>query len=201
MPPIDPVKPKAKKPVKVRVAVPDAGESSRTTRQPATKVPRQADTGDRSRSNPVQETGKVRMYAHPQRPAAQKVFRQQARDEANATKKAKALKKTVAKIKVTPVPSPDARDSLRSPQQQARDAAAANASVQSSRVKALRTQEAGSGTRAVKAFLKSNVADEKQAKTTDIHGHGGSKLAVIAANLPRRGVLIEGHRERRQGRG
>jgi hypothetical protein len=174
MPPIDqPVpKAKAKKPPKVRVTRPDAGDETRTRK-------------------PAQPTVKVRMYAHPERNTAQNTFRTARTEQVKAREHRAEVKRAVSKIHVTPVASPDARDSLRSPAQKARDTAAAQQSVQSSRVKALREQQAGSGTRAVVNYVKTNVADEKKVKTTDAHGHGAGKLALVEANLPVGGFSLK----------
>jgi hypothetical protein len=108
--------PKAK-PVKVRVTVPDAGESTRTT-QPHTVTP-------------------------------------------------------------------DQSDRQRGVQQKSQDAAVVAQNVKTSRVKALGKEGRGSGTRAVKAWAKSNVADYKKFVSTDASGHPGSgKFGVILANGP-----------------
>lgn len=175
MPPINPVPPKTKtkvtgkagKPVKtvhVTVSVPDAHEETRSRQ-------------------PVQPAQKVRMYAHPERPTAQNTFRTQRTEQVKQQHERQAVKKAVAKIHTTPVPSPDARDSQRSPAQQAHDKAVAAETVRTQRVKAVRAQNRGSGTRAVKQYIKTNVSDAIKAKTTT-GGHGSGKFAVIEANLP-----------------
>lgn len=161
------VRPKATP--KVRATVPDAHETTR--------------------AKPEQQTGKVRMYAHPQRAAAQKVFRQQEKDAAKQTPAAK--QKAFARIKVTPVASPDARDSTRSPAQQSHDRQVTARVVRESREKALAKRNRGSGVRAVKAAVnavgKATATDtsreyEKEAAKRPGKG-GGPLLAAVDARL------------------
>jgi hypothetical protein len=101
------------------------------------------------------------MFAHPGRRHPQQAMReQQNRLALEAEVKQKRLerearrdkrrKRELSRIHVTPVPSPDARDSLRSPAQQAHDRAARDTAVRESRERALRGNRRGAGTRAVK---------------------------------------------------
>lgn len=174
MPPINPVI--STKPRKVRV----------TAKAKSTAPPRQADQGSAERRQPVVATGKVRMYAHPQRPAAQQVFAQQKKDAAAQTPAAQ--KRQLARIKVTPVASPDSQDSNRSPAQLAHDAQVVAQNVRVSREKVLRERGRGSGARAVGKVL-SDIAKADLTSTAStgagptVHvvapGHGRVRFAAM----------------------
>jgi hypothetical protein len=86
--------------------------------------------------------------------------------------------------KLHPV-TPDQADRQRGVQTRAHDRAVTARVVRGQREKAVAKAGRGAGTRAVKAFVTQNVHEQAAEKTKDVHGrHGGSKLAVIAANIP-----------------
>jgi hypothetical protein len=85
--------------------------------------------------------------------------------------------------------TPDQADRERGVATKAHDRQVTARVVREQREKAVAKAGRGSGTRAVKAFVKQNLHDQVSEKTKDIHGHHGSgKLAVITANLPIAGV-------------
>lgn len=131
-------------------------------RQPS--PPRQADQGDPARRAPEPDTGKQVMFAHPGRRHPQQAMReQQNRLDLEAEKKQKRLerearadkrrKRAIRNVRVTPVQSPDASDSTRSPSQQAHDRASRDTAVRESRLKVLRARHRGAGTRLVKHLV------------------------------------------------
>lgn len=80
--------------------------------------------------------------------------------------------------------TPDQADRERTPAQKTHDKAVVAQTVKTQRVKAIREKNAGSGTRAVKAWVKGNAQDEIKAKTpTKAKGHGpGALLGAITAS-------------------
>lgn len=150
-------------------------------KKPAAKVTRPStpDQADRNREARVTGTPKgpavkVRMYAHPQRKEPQKVITKAIAEQDTARAKRAETRAVIRQIHVTPVPSPDATDSTRSPAQQAHDRAFTKRSGQQAHIRAIRKAHRGSGVRAVKAELEGKGV---VAKTLSKLGERGARNA------------------------
>jgi hypothetical protein len=131
---------------------------------------------------------KVRAYAHPQRPGPQKVFHDQQVAAQREKEHQQATRRAIRHVKVTPVPSPDARDSTRPPAQQAHDRQVVARTVRESREKAVRKEHRGSGTRFIQHVAAGGLRTNSAATApptmgvptiTHKHGGGGAQFAVI----------------------
>jgi hypothetical protein len=162
---------KARAKVKAPVTTPTPDQQDRN-RQPRTPPP------------PI----KVRAFAHPSRPGPQKVFHDQQVAAQREKEHQQATRRAIRHVKVTPVPSPDARDSTRSPAQQAHDRQVVARTVRESREEAVRKEHRGSGTRFIQHVAAGGLRTNSAATApptmgvptiTHKHGGGGAQFAVI----------------------
>lgn len=127
----------------------------RTVTVSARPTPDQVDRtrAARNTGTPNAPAVKIRAFAHPGRAEPQKVIQREVAKAERERQYLAALKRSVSKIKVTPVASPDARDSTRSAAQRRHDADVVRRTVAESRRKYLRKAGRGAGVRAVKREL------------------------------------------------